>query len=52
MKTTPTIFEDITYDEVDHYEDSIGGYTETSDFEFMSEEELQALQDSIWGDDQ
>ena len=51
MNTSPTFFE-IPYDEVDHYEDSIGGYTETSDFEFMSDEELQALQDSIWGDTQ
>ena len=52
MNTTPTIFEDIHYDEVDQYQDFIGGYTETSDFEFMSDEELEALQDSIWGDDQ
>lgn len=52
MNTTPTIFEDIPYDEVDQYQDFIGGYTETSEFEFMSDEELEALQDSIWGDDQ
>ena len=52
MNTTPTIFEDIPYDEVDQYEDFIGGYTETSEFEFMSDEELEALQDSICGDDQ
>ena len=51
MNTSSTFFE-IPYDEVDHYEDSIGGYTETSDFEFMSDIELEALQDSIWGDDQ
>ena len=51
MNTTPTIFEDIPYDEVDHYEDFIGGYCESTDYEFMSDEELEALQDSIWGDD-
>ena len=52
MNTTPTIFEDITYDEVDQYHDFIGGYSESTDYEFMSDEELEALQDSIWGDDQ
>ena len=51
MKTTPTIFEDITYDEVDQHDDFIGGYCESTDYEFMSDEELQALQDSIWGDE-
>lgn len=49
---TPSTFFEIPYDEVDQHEDFIGGYTETSDFEFMSDEELHALQDSIWGDDQ
>lgn len=49
MNTTPTIFEDIQYDEVDQYQDFIGGYTETSDFEFMSDEELEALERSVWG---
>ena len=52
MNTTPTIFEDISYDEVDQYQDFIGGYSESTDYEFMSDEELEALQDSIWGDDQ
>ena len=52
MNTTPTIFEDIAYDEVDQYQDFIGGYSESTDYEFMSDEELEALQDSIWGDDQ
>ena len=51
MNTTPTIFEDIPYDEVDQYQDFIGGYSESTDYEFMSDEELEALQDSIWGDD-
>lgn len=49
MNTTPTIFEDIAYDEVDQYEDFIGGYTETSEFEFMSDEELEALEKEVWG---
>ena len=48
MNTTPTIFEDIPYDEGDQYQDFIGGYTETSDFEFMSDEELEALERSVW----
>lgn len=50
MNTNPptTFFEDI-YDEVDQYQDFIGGYTETSDFEFMSDEELEALERSVWG---
>lgn len=49
MNTTPTIFEDLSYDEVDQYQDFIGGYTETSDFEFMSDEELEALEKEVWG---
>ena len=49
MNTTPTIFEDISYDEVDQYQDFIGGYTETSEFEFMSDEELEALEKEVWG---
>ena len=50
MNTNPptTIFE-IPYDEVDQYQDFIGGYTETSEFEFMSDEELEALERSVWG---
>ena len=50
MNTNPptTIFE-IPYDEVDQYQDFIGGYTETSDFEFMSDEELEALEKEVWG---
>ena len=51
MNTTPTIFEDIAYDEVDQYQDFIGGYSESTDFEFMSDEELEALEKQVWGDD-
>ena len=49
MNTTPTIFEDIAYDEVDQYQDFIGGYSESTDYEFMSDEELEALERSVWG---
>ena len=50
MNTNPptTFFED-TYDEVDQYHDFIGGYTETTDYEFMSDEELEALEKEVWG---
>ena len=51
MKTTPTIFEDITYDEVDQYHDYCYGYSESTDYEYLSDEELENLQDSIWGDE-
>ena len=51
MNTTPTIFEDISYDEVDQYQDFIGGYSESTDYEFMSDEELEALEKQVWGDD-
>lgn len=49
MNTTPTIFEDIPYDEVDQYQDFIGGYSESTDYEFMSDEELEALEKEVWG---
>ena len=50
MNTTyPTFFDEIISDEVDQHEDFIGGYTETSDFEFMSDEELEALEKEVWG---
>ena len=50
MNTNPptTIFEDI-YDEVDHYDDYCYGYSESTDFEFMSDEELEALEKEVWG---
>ena len=53
MNTTPptTFFEDIPYDEVDHYDDYCYGYSESTDFEFMSDEELEALEKQVWGDD-
>lgn len=44
-----TFFEDIPYDEVDQHEDFIGGYCETTDYEFMSDEELEALEKEVWG---
>lgn len=49
MNTTLTIFEDIPYDEVDQYQDFIGGYSESTDYEFMSDEELEALEKEVWG---
>lgn len=50
MNTTyPTFFDEIPMDEVDQYHDFIGGYTETTDFEFMSDEELEALEKEVWG---
>lgn len=45
---TPSNFFEEPYDEVDHYEDFIGGYTETTDYEFMSDEELEALEKEVW----
>ena len=51
MNTTPTIFEDIPYDEVDQYYDYCYGYSESTDYEYLSDEELENLQDSIWGDE-
>jgi len=47
MNTSPTFFE-IPCDEVDHYEDSIGGYTETTDYEFLSDSELEAIEKEVW----
>ena len=51
MNTTPTIFEDLSYDEVDQHDDYIYGYSESTDYEFMSDEELEALEKQVWGDD-
>ena len=36
MNTTPTIFEDIPYDEVDQYHDYCYGYSESTDYEYLS----------------
>lgn len=50
MNTNPptTLFEDIPYDEVDQYHESIGGYSESTDYEFMSDSELEALEQEVW----
>ena len=45
----PSTFFEEPYDEVDQHEDFIGGYTETTDYEFMSDEELEALEKEVWG---
>ena len=50
MNNTLPTFE-IPYDEVNQYEDFINGYCETTDFEFMSDEELAALEKEMWKND-
>ena len=48
MNTNPPTFFEIPYDEVEYHE-SIGGYSESTDFEFMSDSELEALEQEVWG---
>lgn len=42
-----TFFEE-PYDEMDQHDDYIYGYSETTDYEFMSDEELEALEKEVW----
>lgn len=44
----PSTFFEEPYDEVDQYYDFIGGYSESTDYEFMSDEELAALEREVW----
>ena len=45
----PKSFDEIPYDEVSQHEDYIGGYTETTDYEFLSDSELESLEKEVWG---
>lgn len=44
------IFDELPYDEIErHITDELYGYSETTDYEFMSDEELDQLEKDIWG---
>ena len=44
----PTFFDEEPTDAADQYHEYIGGYSETTDYEFMSDSELESLEKEVW----
>lgn len=42
------IFDELPYDEIEKYYDEVYRYSETSDYEFWSDDELERLERDIW----
>ena len=44
----PSTFFEEPYDEVEQYYEYCYGYQESTDYEFLSDEELEALEKEVW----
>ena len=42
------IFDEMPYDEAEKYIDELYGYSESTDYEFLSDEELERLEEEVW----